>query len=106
MSKGCYYGVNLNRYYGYSQEFRYINSQPKNTVIKPYKKEKMYYIIREDGSSIFSLPYREEFIYHCLICLFNRDINEKFKLLEFAENTLIFNIIPITCKADLILLKN
>ncbi len=61
----------------------------------------MYYIIRENGSSIFELPYREEFIYHCLIKLLDIAENEKFMLLEFAENTLVFNYIPILCKSDL-----
>lgn len=45
---------------------------------------KKYYIIRQDGSSLFRLPYDEEFIFHCLIKLL--DITEeKFRLLRFVE---------------------
>lgn len=76
-----------------------------NTIHKSYKKEKLYYIIREDGSSIFELPYREEFIYHCLIKLIDTAEGQKFRLLQFAENMVFFNYIPISKKEDLRILK-
>lgn len=109
MSKGCYYGVNnISRQYRFTDDIQVRNTSMSsyNTIHNSYKKEKLYYIIREDGSSIFELPYREEFVYHCLIKLFDTAENQKFRLLQFADNMLIFNYIPITSKADLILLKN
>ena len=45
---------------------------------------KKYYIIRADGSSLFELPYPEDFIYHCLIKLLDRT-DEQFKLLSFQD---------------------
>lgn len=41
---------------------------------------KKYYIIREDGSSVFEQPYCEDFIFHCLFCLLDTAPTEKFKL--------------------------
>ena len=35
----------------------------------------MYYLLRADGSSVFSLPYDKEFLIHCLIVLSNREID-------------------------------
>ena len=106
MQSSVFYGIN---YHCFSNEFKLHNTASaiatKNKIAKSYKKERLFYIIREDGSSIFELPYREEFIYHCLICLFNNEVDEKFRLLEFCENTLVFNIIPIYSKKDLALLK-
>lgn len=69
------------------------------------KTEKMYYIIRENGTSIFELPYREEFIFHCLIHLLDVS-NEKYRLLEFMENSIILNIIPISTLADVLSYKS
>ncbi len=45
---------------------------------------KKYFIIRQDGSSIFKLPYQEEFIFHCLIILLDRT-DEPLRLLRFVE---------------------
>lgn len=42
---------------------------------------KKYYIIRADGSSLFELPYPEDFIYHCLFLLLDKT-DERFTLLE------------------------
>lgn len=44
----------------------------------------MYYIIREDGSSIFEQAYPEDFIFHCLINLLDRT-NERLSLLSFGS---------------------
>lgn len=45
---------------------------------------KKYYIIRADGSSLFELPYPEDFVYHCLIKLLDRT-DEQFKLMSFQD---------------------
>ena len=45
---------------------------------------KKYYIIRPDGSSIFKLPYSEDFIFHCLIKLLDTS-DEQYKLLSFSN---------------------
>ena len=34
-----------------------------------------FYLIRSDGTSVFSLPYCYDFLIHCLISLVNRDID-------------------------------
>lgn len=47
-----------------------------------------YYIIREDGSSIFMLPYPEDFCYHCMFKLI--DTGERFRLLRFDESINFF----------------
>ncbi len=65
----------------------------------------MYFIIREDGSSIFQLPYCEEFVYHCLIKLLDTAENQKFRLLQFVDNMLILNYIPISKIDDLSILR-
>lgn len=39
-----------------------------------------YYIIREDGSSIFALPYPKDFCIHCL-CLLIED-GQRYRLLD------------------------
>ena len=44
---------------------------------------KKYYITRPDGSSIFALPYPEDFCYHCL-CLLQND-GQRYKLLSSEE---------------------
>ena len=46
---------------------------------------KEYYIIKDDGSSLFEQAYQEEFIYHCLILLLDNS-NEHFRLLWFENN--------------------
>lgn len=43
-----------------------------------------YYIIREDGTSIFEQPYCEDFIYHCLIHLIDRTPNERYRLCQIG----------------------
>lgn len=43
---------------------------------------KKYWIIRSDGSTLFELPYPEDFIYHCLIKLLDVS-DEQYKLLPF-----------------------
>lgn len=43
-----------------------------------------YYIIREDGSSVFMLPYPEDFCYHCLFKLLDVT-DENFRLMRFVE---------------------
>lgn len=75
---------------------------------------KKYYIIRQDGSSLFRLPYEEEFIFHCLIKLLDTS-DEKFRLLSFAD-TLDFSAVqadrgtgdksPVFAKKDLLEQKN
>lgn len=45
---------------------------------------KKYYIIREDGSSIFEQGYGREFIFHCLIKLLETS-NDYYRLLEIDE---------------------
>lgn len=47
-------------------------------------KMKKYYIIREDGSSIFQLPYPKDFCIHCL-CLLIED-GQKYRLMSFANS--------------------
>ena len=42
---------------------------------------KKYFIIRSDGSSIFSQAYERDFIFHCLIKLLDTS-GEQFRLLE------------------------
>ena len=44
---------------------------------------KKYYIIRPDGTSIFALPYPEDFCYHCLFLLQND--GQRYKLLSSEE---------------------
>lgn len=46
---------------------------------------KEYYILRSDGSSIFELPYREDFCAHCLLKLLDRTPNEVYYLCEIAS---------------------
>lgn len=46
---------------------------------------KKYYIIREDGSSIFQLPYPLDFCIHCL-CLLIED-GQKYRLMSLADST-------------------
>lgn len=43
-----------------------------------------YYIIRADGSSIFSQAYEKDFIFHCLVKLLDRS-DEPYRLLFFDE---------------------
>lgn len=45
-----------------------------------------YFIIREDGSSLFLLPYPLDFCIHCLFHLI--ETGEKFRLLCFSESSL------------------
>lgn len=47
-----------------------------------------YYILREDGSSLFSLPYPADFCYHCLGLLI--EDGQRYRLLAFANT-------PIQC---------
>lgn len=49
-----------------------------------------YYIIREDGSSIFALPYPKDFCIHCL-CLLIED-GQRYRLMSFA------NPAPFSCQ--------
>lgn len=42
---------------------------------------KKYYIIRSDGTSVFSQAYSEDFIFHCLVKLLDSS-EEKFYLLR------------------------
>ena len=44
---------------------------------------KKYWIIRSDGSTLFELPYPEDFIYHCLIKLLDVSV-EQYKLLPLG----------------------
>jgi hypothetical protein len=43
---------------------------------------KYYWIIKENGTALFELPYPEDFIYHCLIKLLDSS-SEQYKLLPF-----------------------
>mgnify|MGYP007111689698 CR=1 FL=1 len=43
---------------------------------------KYYWIIRSDGTTLFELPYPEDFIFHCLIKLLDVS-SEEYKLLPF-----------------------
>lgn len=43
-----------------------------------------YYIIKEDGSSIFQLPYPKDFCIHCL-CLLIED-GQRYRLLSAQTN--------------------
>lgn len=45
---------------------------------------KKYYIIRPDGSSIFALPYPEDFCIHCLFLLQNDGHRYKLLSSDFA----------------------
>lgn len=49
---------------------------------------KKYYIIREDGSSVFAEPHCEDFIFHCLFCLLDTAPAEKFKLCHIDTSKL------------------
>ncbi|MBE6811097.1 MAG: hypothetical protein E7521_08605 [Ruminococcaceae bacterium] len=49
---------------------------------------KKYYIIREDGSSIFEQAYPEDFVFHCLIHLLDRTSEETYRLCEIDSNVL------------------
>lgn len=42
-----------------------------------------YFIIREDGSSIFALPYPKDFCIHCLLLLI--DDGQSYRLLSCSE---------------------
>lgn len=42
-----------------------------------------YYIILPDGSSLFELPYSEDFIYHCLILLLDNEKLVGLRVLSF-----------------------
>lgn len=62
-----------------------------------------YFIIREDGSSIFMLPYPEDFCYHCMFKFI--DTGERFRLLRFDESINFFanlllrtDSIPFPCQ--------
>lgn len=46
-------------------------------------KMKKYYIIREDGTSIFQLPYPKDFCIHCL-CLLIED-GQRYRLLSSTQ---------------------
>lgn len=43
---------------------------------------KKYYILRQDGSSIFTQPYPEDFVFHCLVLLLDRTPDETYRLCE------------------------
>ena len=45
-----------------------------------------YYIIREDGSSIFELPYPKDFCIHCLCLLI--DDGQRYRLLDASMGIL------------------
>lgn len=49
---------------------------------------KEYYIIKPDGTSLFELPYQEEFIYHCLFNLIDRTPDIKYTLLQIDAREL------------------
>ena len=49
---------------------------------------KEYYIIKPDGSSLFELPYQEEFIYHCLFKLLDTMPDTRFSLLQIDRTRL------------------
>lgn len=97
----------------FSDNYEYHNKSVGSSVsARPFKRlERLYFIIREDGSSIFELPYREDFIYHCLMCLFNladeRQLQqEHYRLLEYRPNTVAFNVISICSSSDLLQVFN
>ena len=52
---------------------------------------KKYYIIREDGSSIFEQAYSEDFIFHCLFSLLETSPAAKFRLCEIDSTILSFS---------------
>lgn len=49
---------------------------------------KKYYILRADGSSLFTQGYDRDFIFHCLIKLLDRS-DERYSLIEIEENSLV-----------------
>lgn len=59
---------------------------------------KKYFIIKEDGSSLFALPYPEDFVYHCLIKLLDRT-DEQFKLLSFQDPSALQQASPLSLSA-------
>lgn len=72
-----------------------------DNYIPSSRSEKFYYILDSFGNSLFELPYREDFIYHCLHKLLYRT-NEKYFLLEFKETISYIDLIPITQICDFI----
>ena len=42
---------------------------------------KKYYILKEDGTSLFLQPYPEDFCFHCLVNLLDRS-DERYRLCE------------------------
>ena len=77
----------------------------ENNLNKKYRNEKKYYIIRPDGSSVFSLPYPEDFCAHCLILLMDREDTRQYRLVSFDKEMLVLTnkakryIIPKSLKA-------
>jgi len=49
---------------------------------------KEFYILKPDGTSLFELPYQEEFIYHCLTQLLDTMPDTRFTLLEIDRTRL------------------
>ena len=60
---------------------------------------KGYYLIKEDGSSIFELPYCEDFIYHCLILLMDRS-EEQYRVLCVDEEEISASVQRVRGKGD------
>ena len=59
---------------------------------------KKYYIICEDGSSLFALPYPEDFIFHCLVNLLETS-EEQFTLMSVDETVCpLPSFLPLICR--------
>lgn len=55
---------------------------------------KKYYIIREDGSSLFALPYPKDFIFHCLVKLVDIT-DEQFTLMSVDDTSALPRLVTL-----------
>ena len=94
--------MNRGAHHVYTNEFQLRNSASDFLPSPFYKPEKLFYIIRSDGTSLFELPYREEFVYHCLIKLLDVTPKERYSLLEYVPTSFTFNFTPILSKEHLL----
>lgn len=54
---------------------------------------KEYYIIKEDGTSLFEQAYCEDFVFHCLIQLIDRTPAVRYRLCEIGSiKTMFFSL--------------
>lgn len=61
-----------------------------------------YYILREDGSSLFSLPYPADFCYHCLGLLI--EDGQRYRLFAFADTPI--HCLPLMLSSVTLTAKN